>query len=364
MQTFQQKGLTNIQISVIITLSIIGLSVMFLPRLAAEYAGIDGALATFLGGIVSTIMAGVIILLSKRFPNQTVIEYSQEILGKFLGKAFGVMIILHSLTVTSYILRAFADAMKVLLLPRTPLELTMITMLLLTLYCVQGGISTIARTDEIFLIPIVLVIGTTILFNIPEIQFYRYRSSLSNGITPVLRGVAGTALAYTGYEILFFLLPFMKDKKKILQAGLSGLVLPILIYTGLVFVMIGVIDEKTTAELVYPTVHLARRIGIHFVERFDIFFIIFWILAVFTSLTTYLYMASISITRLLNFRNYKPFIFILAPFCYALAILPQNVTEISFLSKAINYSGLIILLSSLPLLVIAVLRKKGGTKSA
>ncbi|NLC42768.1 MAG: endospore germination permease, partial [Clostridiales bacterium] len=288
------------------------------------------------------------------------IEFSQEILGKVLGKAYGILFVLHSTAVVAYILRGFADALKVLLLPKTPLEFTMICMLLVILYCVHGGISTIVRTCEIFLLPLILVIILTIFFNLSEVQLFRYRSSLSNGITPLLQGAVSVTVAYLGYEILFFILPFTQNKKKFMISGVSGMILPVLIYTGLVFVMVGVLGHKATSELVYPTIHLARRIGIEFIERFDILFIIFWILAVFTSLTSYLYMASISFTRLLGMRNYKPFVLILLPICYVIAILPQDISEINMLGQVMNYVGFILTISSIPLLILSIIRKKGG----
>ncbi|NLB42927.1 MAG: endospore germination permease [Clostridiales bacterium] len=360
----KQKGLSNFQVSALVSLTVIGMTIVFIPRIAAEQAGIDGALATFLAGILSIVLAGVIITISKRFPNQTVMEFSQEILGTILGKLYGLVFVLHSTTVVAYILRGFADALKVLLLPRTPLEITMICMLLIILYCVHGGISTIVRTCEIFLLPLLLVIVPTILFNLPEVELFRYRSSLSNGITPLLQGVVSVTVAYLGYEILFFILPFTQNKKKFMISGVSGMILPVLIYTGLVFVMVGVLGHKATSELAYPTIQLARRIGIEFIERFDILFIVFWILAVFTSLTSYLYMASISFTRWLGMRNYKPFILILLPICYIIAILPQDISEINMLGKIINYVGFIIVLSSIPLLILSMIRKKGGKANA
>jgi spore germination protein len=209
----KQKGLSSFQIGALVTLTIIGMNIVYLPRIATEHAKVDGALATFLAGILSIGLAIVIITLCKRFPQKTIIEFSQEILGKFMGKVYCMLFAIHATAVTAYILRGFADALKVLLLPSTPLEITMICMLLVILYCVHGGISTIVRTCEIFLLPSLLVIFLTTLFNLPNVQLFRYRSSLSNGITPVLRSVFNVTITYLGYEILFFVLPFTKNKR-------------------------------------------------------------------------------------------------------------------------------------------------------
>lgn len=357
-----KQALSNFQITAIVTINIIGLLVLSLPRIAAEIAGVDGVLVTFLSGILSLLMASIIILLCKRFPNLTIIEFSQIILGKFLGRLFGAAFTLYSLMVASVILRGFADAMKVLLLPRTPLEFIMITMLLVTLYSVQGGISSIAKISEIFLSPILIVIGLLILFNLNDVDMFRFRSIFSNGLKPIIIGIPSVYITYLGYEVIYFLFPFTKNKGKLFKYSAAGFIAPIFIYTSLVFVTIGISGAKTTAKLVYPTIQLARRIVFpgSFIERFDIFFIIFWILAVFTTINIYLYMASISVTRLIGLRNYKPFAFMLGPFVYIIAILPQNIIQINLLSNAANYAGILMIFTSIPILLISVIRKKGG----
>jgi spore germination protein len=356
------QGLSNYQVTVTVALSAVGLTVLGLPSTAAKLAGIDGALSVLLAGIFSIAVAGIIAVLGKRFPNQTVIEFSQEILGKFLGRLYGAAVAFYFLCATALVLRGFGDAMKILLLQKTPLELIMISMLLLCLYCIHGGINTIVRINEIFLAPVLGVIGMIILFNVKDVDFFKFRASLSNGLKPVLMGTAGTAMAYLGYEILFFLTPFSRDKKRLILFGTAGLVLPLLVYTSLTFLSIGIVGAESTADLNYPTIHLARRIVFlgTYIERLDIFFIIFWILAVFTTIIAYLYMASISVTRLAGLRNYKPFAFLLLPFAYITAILPQNSVQINMFATAINYMGILVASSSIPLLLLAILRKKGG----
>jgi len=356
----KSKGLSNFQIGAIVTHSIIGLAIMFLPRRAVVYAGIDGAFATFVAGIITAVMTIIIAILGMRFPHNTIIEYSKIILGKYLGFLYGLFIVFYTLLTTSFIIRSFADAMKILLLPKTPLEVIMICMLLICVYCVHGGVITIARICEVFLFPVLAVIGITIIFNLPDVQLFRYREAFSNGIRPIVMGIFNIMLAYQGYEILFFIIPFMNNSKKALYAGSGGLIIPIIIYTSLVFMAIGVIGTLPTAELVFPTIHLARRIGTNYFERFDIFFIVFWILSVFTSIVIYLYMASLSLTRILNLRNYKPFIFILIPVCYTISIIPQNISQINILSDIINYGGIFFVASSIPLLVLSIIRKKRG----
>ena len=86
---------------------------------------------------------------------------------------------------------------------------------------------------------------------------------------------------------------------------------------------------------------------------------IFWILGAYTTLTSYLYMASVSISRVLGLRNFKPFILLIVPFLYIVALIPQNLKEISTFSQYSSYLGLAVLALVVILYVLAIVLKKG-----
>ncbi|HOB19945.1 MAG TPA: endospore germination permease [Candidatus Atribacteria bacterium] len=354
-----RQGITNLQVTAIVSLSILGIAVLFIPSSASEAAGIDGVLATLFGGIVVLVLTFTAILLSCQYPNHTIIEYSQIVFGRLLGKLYGFYIVLYAIATTATVLRGFADAMKVLLLPKTPLEVIMITMMLTVAYQVQGGISTIARINELFLPPIIGLILGLLLLNVRDVEMFRYRALLSNGFGPILMSLAGISTGYLGFEIVTFLTPFVADKRKLLKYGMAGTGITIIIYTLLVFIELGIYGDKTIADMVYPTVHLARRIlwVESFIERFDIFFLTFWILAAFTTITSYMYMAALSVVRIIGLRNYKPFVFILSPVVYMIAIIPQNSVQFTVLLKIISYAGLAIGFSTVPMLIISKIKK-------
>jgi putative membrane protein len=225
---------------------------------------------------------------------------------------------------------------------------------------------TMKAISELFLPLIVLSILLLLALNIPDVELMHLRPSLSRGIEPYVRAIPRLFLVYLGYEVVYFLLPFMREPKKVMIAGIAGVSIPIFIYTMLVFTALTVFGVKPTSTMMYPTVILARRLLFPgaFAERFDIFFIIFWILAAFTTLGIFLYLSSIASTRLLGLRNYKPFSLLIAPFVYQIAILPQNVNHIDQLAMAAGYTGAAVVGASVPLWIVAVLRKKGGKQRA
>ena len=55
-----KQGISNIQVSVIVIVSIIGLAVLSIPSVVAKAAGIDGILSVIVSGVLTLIIASAI----------------------------------------------------------------------------------------------------------------------------------------------------------------------------------------------------------------------------------------------------------------------------------------------------------------
>jgi spore germination protein len=358
----KQDQLSNIQITVLVASTIIGVNVLTLPRMAAQNIHVDGVFATFAFGVLSVFFAISIAVLSKRFPNQTVIEYSQDILGEPFGKLYGVFIAFYTCIVSGITLRSFSDALKTLILPRTPLEVIMVSMLIVVVYLIGNGISSIAKIAESFFPVILLALSLLMFLNLGNFDLEEFRPMFSKGLLPIVKSFPNIFPAYLGYGILLFMVPFMKEPKKLVRYTVFGMIMPIIIYTGLVGITIGVFGDLVTEKLSYPTIVMAKQIEFPgaFVERFDIVFIALWIMGVFVSLSVYYYIAAFSTTRLLGLKHYKSFIYLFAPFVYLVSILPQNIFQIEPLVRMTGYFGILLTLVSILMLLLATLSRKGA----
>ncbi|NLJ40633.1 MAG: endospore germination permease [Clostridiales bacterium] len=356
--------LSNYQYSALIISTIIGVVVIGLPRLAGKAAGKGALLATFLGGILAVIMAALIALLGRRYKDKTIIEYSVILLGKIPGKLMGALILLYFVLATSIILRSFSDALKGLLLKNTPLEIIMITMLLTSIYLALNGVSTIAKLSELFLPIIVLSLLLVIGLSISNFDYIRFMPVLTPAMIPVVKGIPDLMTAFQGYEIIFLVIPFMYSHKKIIPFTILGVGIPVILYTLLVGISVGVLGLKAIEQLNYPAVTLAEKINFPggFAERFDIFFVFLWILAAFSSQANFFYMASLTTVRIFGLTNYQPFIYLLAPIVYILAILPQNLIEMQAVTKYTGYMGIGISILTVALLLLTLASKKGRSR--
>jgi len=356
--------LSNLQISFIISSTVIGVTVLVLPRTATELAKSGGFIATFVTGLLMAFILMIIALLARRFPNSTIIEYSREIIGFVPAKILGIVFFIYFITIGSAILRIFCDAVKVLLLEQTPLEILIITFLFVVVYLCLNGISSIAKICELFE---PLVIGTMLLVIILSFRNFNSEELLpafKQDVFEWISAIPSLTISYLGIEILLFAVPFVQNPDKILGYGLLGILPSIIIYTLLVAVTLGSVGVEPVVQSLYPVIQLARYIRFPggFAERFDIFFMVFWILGAYTTLSSYTYMASVSLSRILGLRNFKPLSILVIPFIYILSLMPQNINEIGTFSQYVSYLGLAVLAVLVILYILAVIFKKGEVK--
>ena len=362
----QQDQLSGIQVMILVASTILGTTVLSLPRTVTKEAGIGGVVATLFTGILTFGLTVIITLLSKRYPNQTVIEYSVEILGTIPGKIYGAIFVIYAIFVSGGVIRAFADALKIHMLPNTPLEIIMISMLIVVVYAAMNGISVLAKTNETFYPLVFFALLLLLVLSLPRFRMDEFRALLFLDLPSVVKAIPQIIASYLGFEIMFFLVPFARKPKKVLLYSVAGIFITSTIYTALVVISIGVLGLAVTQKLVYPAVILAKHIEFpgSFAERFDIFFMVLWILAAFTTLESYCYLSAFSLTRLIGLRNYKPFIFLLLPVIYMIAILPQNIYQIEMLLSVIGLLGSFIVFAAIPMFFISLARKKGERKNA
>jgi len=353
--------LSNIQITFMVSSAIIGVTVLTLPRTAAELAKAGGFIATFITGVLMALVLVIVALLAKRFPNNTVMEYSGEIIGFIPSKILGFVFFLYFINVVSTILRLFCDAVKELLLKNTPLEILIITFLLAAVYLCLNGISSLAKICELFEPLVIVTMLLVILLSLEDFNFEELLPAFKQDISQWLFAVPHLTISYLGFEVLLFAAPYAQDTGKVVKYGLLGILPSIFIYPLFVGITVGTAGVEAVARSLYPTIQLARYIKFPggFAERFDIFFMVFWMLGAYTTVSTFVYLSSVSITKLLGLRNYKPFILLIVPVIYVLALLPQNIKEINIFSQYVSYIGLALLAVVIVLYILAVIQKRG-----
>ncbi|MGV2786961.1 GerAB/ArcD/ProY family transporter, partial [Clostridium perfringens] len=118
------RHITVTQATAVTISTIVGVSVLALPLAAVKAADAGAPLVTFLGMLLAFVGLFFMTRLGMRFPNDSYIEYSEIIIGKWLGRIGGLLSIAFFAVLSSLVAREFGEVVVTAVLKNTPLEVT------------------------------------------------------------------------------------------------------------------------------------------------------------------------------------------------------------------------------------------------
>ncbi len=356
-----KQQLTTIQTAIFIISIILGTGVLTLPRTVTEKTQTpDGWISIILAGAIFLVFGRLIILLNRYYPNLTFFEYAPIIFGKWLGNLVNFIIITEILLTAGYQLRGMSEVTQIHLLPTTPVNFKILVMIFVAIYLMNGGIISVARLFEI-LLPICLVFFSLVFllsFRVFELQ--NIRPVMGLGIEPILKGIPGSLLSFTGFEFLLFLNAYMEQKNKCWKAMAVSILFSSLFYLFVYIAVIGGLGTDNVMTLTFPTIDLVRSIEVTAIlfERYESFLLAVWIMQIFTTYVSMHYIASLGLSQITG-KNIRTFIYGLAPVVVFIANAPAGVNEEFLLGNIYSYTVLFIVAIIVPLaLGIAWLRNR------
>lgn len=85
------------QLTVLVTLMIMGSYFLVVPRTMAYFAGSAGWLGVVVGSLGGVIVGSLVVALHRRFPSHDLMGMSEVVLGKWLGKLWSLLFFLYTL---------------------------------------------------------------------------------------------------------------------------------------------------------------------------------------------------------------------------------------------------------------------------
>lgn len=358
------KQISPRQAAGIITSVLIGVGILTLPREITAAAGTDAHLATLLGGLAATLLIIFFTRLAMRFPEHSLIEYSSLVLGKVPGKVLGGLFIIYWFLLTSAVARVFGEMVIAAVLTRTPLEVTIGSMLFLGAQLATQEVKVFARVYELFLPLTIIPLVVLLLISVPNVKPLHLLPVLAFGPAPLLQGILTTGLSFLGLEAVLVLFPYYSKPEVALRYHLYGIAIPLLVYLLVVILTLGTFGAEGLQTLQWPTLEQIRLAGIPGVfERLESAFVALWVVTAFTTVGGLYLLGVLSICHLLGLKEEHRFWpYLLVPPLFLLARYPQNIIEVGTYVDYIAKGGLVLVVAG-PALVflLALLQgKKGG----
>jgi spore germination protein AB len=334
-----------------------GVGIMGIPSYIFREAKQDSWISVLLSLVLLIIITSVMLLILKQYENADIFGIQIDIFGKWIGILFGTIYILYFLLTQLSILLNYIEVIKVFLFPTTSNFVIGLLFIFLIIYCVLGGIHTIIGITFLFVI-LTQWFWIFLYDPISRMDWDHFMPMFQASVPELLEGVKATTFSLSGFEILFILYPFIKNKEKIklpLFLGLSYTVLSILLVT---VVSIGYYSRMDLDEIKWATLGLFKNVSYTFVERLDNLIIFEWIMVILPNLVLLMWAMTYGLKRLYKFPQ-KTSLYITSIIILIVISFVEHDKHINMLTDFVAQVGFWLLYAyPLILLPIVLIKKK------
>jgi spore germination protein len=219
---------------------------------------------------VFLVMVAALWMLSRvqrRFPDRDLFESLVERFP-FLGRVTGLLYILFFLFIFARDIRLIGDYVSITLLETTPISIIVLTLLVMVVFIVRGGLGSLIGMSELYV--------TLFVLNSLILPFMLIQQINMDNLMPYFDiDVAGVGKG-SWYIFSFFgemiAIPFViKGSDFRFKSVMWGITITVLIMMLIVIETILAVGVPIASRLVYPSYELARQLQISdFLDRFDL----------------------------------------------------------------------------------------------
>ena len=145
-----EKGrISALQMAFMMLPTIAATAVLGVPGITAKYAKNDLWLSPILASLIGYVTVYLAYKLHKLYPKQTVIQFSEHIMGRFAGKMLGFLFLFFYIQVAGLTIREYGEFIVSSFLPNTPISVIMASMIFLCGFAVREDLEVLGRAARI-----------------------------------------------------------------------------------------------------------------------------------------------------------------------------------------------------------------------
>ncbi|PWW08415.1 spore germination protein KB [Paenibacillus cellulosilyticus] len=287
-------------------LSLLATATLTSPAIAYSIAHTDMWMTPMLGSLGGLATIYIASVLHHRYPGNTLIQYSELILGRVIGRLISLTFLIVCLMMNANQLRQFAELMSLAFMTNTPIVVFASTMILVSSIAVRLGVEIIGRLALTFTPLIVGIVVVLILPLLSEMEPDQILPFMDQGFSPIIRGSVALQVWFPMYIYASMFLPYISDLNKAagrLYWTIGWSVVTFMLTFFYVLMALG----AATSFFSYPFLLLSRYVSIaSFMTHLDSLIMIVWVIDVFVRTIVMYYAAVSGLAQWFKLRSYKP----------------------------------------------------------
>lgn len=329
-----KPSLSHIQLRGVIVSTVVGVGVLALPGHLTRSMGSDGWIAI----IISVLLIMSVVYMYHRlfllYPEMDYFQIQEEVFGKPIARIFQLIFLIFFIMFAAIVSRNLGELMKAFLLNNTPTEIIVILFILACSYISCYGVEYMARVGY-FIYPVIIMFAIAIvLMALPKADFTNVLPAFNLTLGSLTKGVVACIFSFSGFEASLLIIPYVREKDKIVGSLMRGIITVGVIYMALYFMTLSHFSQNQIKKQTYPVLVLVRQLDLpgFFLENLDGVVIALWILVIFATMVPALWGAGNILARMAGTRKHYYFTLGIIPIIYYIALMSENFLELMVLT--------------------------------
>ncbi|WP_188456548.1 GerAB/ArcD/ProY family transporter [Virgibacillus oceani] len=275
----------------------IGVGLLGAPMYIFTEARQDSWISIIIALVYLLLVLFVMFRILNQYENADILGIQVDVFGKWIGKALGTLYIVHITIALLSVLVTYIEVVQIFIFPELSSLIIGFLLLSLIIYGVLGGIRVV-----IGIVFIIFFLTHWLLFLLYEpvmrMDMTHFQPMFHASIIELFKGAKATSYTFMGFEILFFLYPFIQNKGKAkfpVYLGACWSAGIVLINT---VIAIGYFSPHQLEHLEWSVLSLYKIVTFPFVERFDYIFVAVWMMVVLTTMMLLMWAITYGLKRL------------------------------------------------------------------
>lgn len=202
--------LTNRQIGVIISLSIISLKLFIFPALVSTYSQNNSYLSVFISLAIEFIFILLILWVMKKHPEKSLFQILELKLGKLFPRLLAAVLAVFFLGKSLIAMKEIQNFLIQLLFEHISWWKFALPIIALLIYILNKSFRTFARSVQFFYMFIFVGATITLILPIQEVRFFNLFPIMGEGFLPIIKGSFHTCFHFIDFFVLLILMGRVK----------------------------------------------------------------------------------------------------------------------------------------------------------
>lgn len=302
-----QKPKGSLQFNAFLVLFIIhatqtGLGIAGVQRVIYNEAKQDAWISILLAGMFIHLIIWIMVQTLKKFDNMDLFQIHLLIYGKFIGKSINFVYSLYLFSTFLTIVLGYIEIVQGWVFTDIEGWIICLFLVFITIQGVTGGIRMVAG---VCFLSVVLSMWV-FLFLIPSLRYAQWDYILPIMEAPpkdLWKGLIKTSYTMLGFEILYLIYPFIKEKDKANKYAQIGVLITTLLVTILTVLATVYFSPDQLSRTIWATLSMFKIVQIPNLERFEYVAVVVWMLIITSNLVVFMWAATRGIKSSLGIKQ-------------------------------------------------------------